>query len=239
MRSLGLPGARNVGVDASRSAFVLFGEDDVELSEGHIEALLSERSRLGADLIAGRLVQQLSDESMETAFARAEASGAPLFSRRLMTVNTSVLREATEVPCAHAIMMAPRELLLQFRFSTRIGGPSFMREDQEMQLCLRRNGFKLWVTRAAQALHLAKATTAGGGTRGYGSLAVQLASGSVNAWQVLREYHEELAPFFPGLTADEMVRRATRSYLEVETKNFLRARLPLFDRAVRALRGSA
>ena len=68
---------------------------------------------------------------------------------------------------------------------------------------------------------------------------VQLASGSVNAWQVLREYHEELAPFFPGLTADEMVRRATRSYLEVETKNFLRARLPLFDRAVRALRGSA
>ena len=239
MRSLGLPGARNVGVDASRSDFVLFGEDDVELSEGHIEALLSERSRLGADLIAGRLVQQLSDESMEAAFARAEASGAPLFSRRLMTVDTSVLREATQVPCAHAIMMAPRELLLQFRFSTRIGGPSFMREDQEMQLCLRRNGFKLWVTPAARALHLAKATTAGGGTRGYGSLAVQLASGSVNAWQVLREYHEELAPYFPGLTADEMVRRATRTYLELETKNFLRARLPLFDRAVRALRGSA
>ena len=239
MRSLGLPGARNVGVEASRSDFVLFGEDDVELSEGHLEALLSERSRLGADLIAGRLVQQLSDESMEAAFARAEASGAPRFSRRLMTVDTSVLDEATEVPCAHAIMMAPRELLLQFRFSTRIGGPSFMREDQEMQLCLRRNGFKLWVTPAARALHLAKATTAGGGTRGYGSLAVQLASGSVNAWQVLREYHEELAPYFPGLTADEMVRRATRSYLEVETKNFLRARLPLFDRAVRALRGSA
>ena len=239
MRSLGLPGARNVGVEASRSDFVLFGEDDVELSEGHLEALLSERSRLGADLIAGRLVQQLSDESMEAAFARAEASGAPRFSRRLMTVDTSVLDEATEVPCAHAIMMAPRELLLQFRFSTRIGGPSFMREDQEMQLCLRRNGFKLWVTPAARALHLAKATTAGGGTRGYGSLAVQLASGSVNAWQVLREYHEELAPYFPGLTADEMVRRATRTYLELETKNFLRARLPLFDRAVRALRGSA
>ena len=237
-RSLGLPGARNVGVEASRAAFVLFGEDDVELSEGHIEALLSERSRLGADLITGRLVQQLSDESMEAAFARAEASDAPLFSRRLMTVDTSVLREATEVPCAHAIMLAPRELLLKFRFSTRIGGPSFMREDQEMQLCLRRNGFKLWVTPAAEALHLAKAATAGGGTRGYGSLAVQLASGSVNAWQVLREYHEELAPFFPGLTADEMVRRATRSYLEVETKNFLRARLPLFDRAVRAIRGS-
>lgn len=238
MRSLGLPGARNVGVDASRSDFVLFGEDDVELSEGHIESLLSERSRLGADLIAGRLVQQLSDESMEAAFARAEAAGAPLFSRRLMTVDTSVLREATEVPRAHVIMMAPRELLLQFRFSTRIGGPSVMREDHEMQLCLRRNGFKLWVTPAAQALHLAKATTAGCGTRGYGSQAVQLAGGSVNAWQVLREYHEELAPFFPGLTAAEMVRRATRSYLEVETKNFMRARLPLFDRAVRALRGS-
>ena len=239
MRSLGLPGARNVGVDASCSDFVLFGEDDVELSEGHIEALLSERSRLGADLITGRLVQQLSDESMDAAFRRAEASGAPLFSQHLMTVDTSVLREATEVPCSHAIMLAPRELLLQFRFSTRIGGPSFMREDQEMQLCLRRNGFKLWVTSAARALHLAKATTAGGGTRGYGSLAVQLASGSVNAWQVLREYHEELAPFFPGLTANEMVSRATRSYLEIETKNFLRARLPLFDRAVRALRGSA
>jgi DNA polymerase III delta' subunit len=70
--------------------------------------------------IAGRLAQQLSDESMDSAFARAEASGAPLFSHRLMTVDTSVLREATEVPCAHAIMLAPRELLLRFRFSTRI-----------------------------------------------------------------------------------------------------------------------
>lgn len=237
-RSLGLPGARNIGVEASRAAFVLFGEDDVQLSEGHVDALLSERSRLGADLITGRLVQQLSDESMDAAFRRAEASGAPLFPQHLMTVDTSVLREATEVPCSHAIMLAPRELLSQFRFSTRIGGPSFMREDQEMQLCLRRHGFKLWVTPEARALHLAKATTASGGTRGYGSLAVQLASGSVNAWQVLREYHDELAPFFPGMTADEMVGRATRSYLGLETKNFLRARLPLFDRAVRAIRGA-
>lgn len=235
-RSLGLPGARNVGVDASRADFVLFGEDDVELSEGHIEALLSERLRLGADLIAGRLLQQLGSESMEEAFERAEASGAPLFSDRLMTVDTSVLRDATEVPCAHAIMLAPRELLQRFRFSTRIGGPSFMREDQEMQLCLRRNGYRLWATPAARALHLAKATTAGGGTRAYGSLAVQLASGSVNAWQVLREYHDELAPFFGGVSADEMVRRATRTYLQLETKNFLRARLPRFDQAVRALR---
>ena len=236
-RSLGLPGARNVGLDASRGTFVLFGEDDVLLSEGHVEALLSERERLGADLITGRLVQQLGAESMDEAFARAEASDAPLFSDRLMTVDTSVLLEAAEVPCAHAIMLAPRELLQRFRFSTRIGGPSFMREDQEMQLCLRRNGYRLWVTPEARALHLAKASTAGGGTRGYGSLAVQLASGSVNAWQVLREYHPELAPFFGNMTAEEMVRRATQTYLTLETKNFLRARVPLFDRAVRTLRG--
>lgn len=235
-RSLGLPGARNVGVDAAVGDWVLFGEDDVELSSGHVEALLRERERLGADLIAGRLVQQLGSESMDEAFARAETSGAPLFSNRLMTVDTSVLQVATEVPCAHAIMMAPRDLLLRYRFSTRLGGPSFMREDQEMQLCLRRAGHRLWVTPEARSLHLAKSATAGGGTRGYGSLAVQLASGSVNGWQVLREYHAELAPFFGDMTADEMVRRATRTYFELETKNFLRARVPLFDRAVRAVR---
>lgn len=235
-RSLGLPGARNAGVDAAVGAFVLFGEDDVELSRHHVATLMRERTRLGADLIAGRIVQQLGNESMDEAFRRAEASGAPLFSHRLMTVDTSVLLEAAEVPCAHAIMMAPREVLLRYRFSTRLGGPSFMREDQEMQLCLRRNGYRLWVTPEARSLHLAKSGTAGGGTRGYGSLAVHLASGSVNAWQVLREYHSELAPFFGDMSADEMVRRATATYLELETKNFLRARIPLFDRAVRVVR---
>jgi GT2 family glycosyltransferase len=233
-RTLGLPAARNTGIDAATGSLVLFGEDDVVLSEGHVEALLRERQRLGAALIAGRLVQQLADEDAPTALAQAERSGRPLFNRRLLTVDTSVLTEARELPCAHAIFMAPRDLLARERFSTRLGGPTFLREDQEMQLRLRRLGHRLWVTPAAWSLHLAKNTTAGGGTRTYASLAAQLASAGVNTWEVLRAYEAELTPFFGSMSPGE-VRAAIAAYGALEAKNWLRSESPLLDRWARRL----
>lgn len=230
-RTLGLPAARNTGIRAAIGEFIFFGEDDAMLDEGHVQALIEERERLQADLICGRLIQQQDDETFEQAKQRTADTREQIFNRRIISVNTTSLTEATEVPFAHCLFLIPTELASEHLFNTRFGGPSFMREDAELPLRLRRRGHRLFATPEASVFHLAKAKGSGTGTRDYSSLLAQLGSIVANISMLIEEHYEEISPFFPGLTRRQMLQRACQGHLYLGLKNWARGSVGWFDRS--------
>ncbi|QDG51713.1 glycosyltransferase family 2 protein [Persicimonas caeni] len=230
-RSLGAAAARNAGINEATAPFVFFGEDDAVLDDGHIGGLLAERERLGVEVICGRLIQQQSNETFEQARRRVEGTHEALYNRRIISVTTASVREPVEVPFAHCLFLAPTDLVKEHLFSTHYGGPSFMREDAELQLRLRKSGYPLYVTPAATVFHLAKKKGAGAGTRDYSSVLAQLGSITANLAMLIDEYFEELRPFFPGMNKRQMLTRACRGHLYLGLKNWMRASSPLIDRS--------
>ena len=237
-RSLGSCAARNTGITAAKCPWTFFGEDDLILSDGHLAALHNARVELGADLICGRLVQQEGDESMEAASHRVLANPQGLIHKALILVSTASIREPVELPFAHAIFMTQTCMLRDFLFSTRIGGPSFQREDLELQLTLREAGYRLFATPNAVAFHLAKKNSSGSGTRLRRSIAIDIASAIINSWQVIEEHHATIAPFFGKPSKEQMLRRVAFWTTMFEAKRWARERFPAFDKVVSLLRGA-
>lgn len=235
-RSLGSCMARNAGIREARGEFVFFGEDDLILAEDHVRILLQERERLGADLICGRVFQQKESETLKEAILVARGVVNPVIDRQHISVSTRHLRQARELPFVNAVFLAPRDLLAKFLFSGHIGGPSFSREDNEIQLRLRREGYRIFGTPQTSSLHLAHHKTEGSGTRSGRSVVTQIASSALNSYLVVDEYYDELSPFFPGLTQEAMIRRALFSAVWVGLKRRARARSDRFNHVVTTVR---
>jgi glycosyltransferase involved in cell wall biosynthesis len=235
-RSLGLCMARNTGLDHATSNFVFFGEDDLILQPDHVATLLDERERLSADIICGRLLHQMDSETLKEAIERTNHQTGSIFDRLHISVLTEHLREACELPFAHAIFLGPRDLLAEYRFSGRLGGPSFLREDGEMQLRLRKEGWRLFATPRTNSLHLKRSKTSDSGTRSTSSVLAQVASSALNSWQVIDAYYDEIAPFFAGLSRQEMARRVVVSAVAVGLKRHARASSTVLDSIITRLR---
>jgi glycosyltransferase involved in cell wall biosynthesis len=235
-RSLGSCIARNTGIREARGEFVFFGEDDLILPEDHVRVLLSERERLGADLICGRLLHQTDDETLEDAILLADQHPGPVLDRRHISVATKNLTSAQELPFVNAVFLASRRLLANYQFSGHLGGPSFSREDNELQLRLRRAGYRVFGTHQTCSLHLARHRTEGSGTRAGRTIWVQITSSALNSWQVIDQYYEEISPFFPGLSREEMNRRVVISVMLVGLKRRARANSRTFNRFAAQIR---
>jgi hypothetical protein len=230
-RSLGLPAARNTGIQAAGEDLIFFGEDDVVLGDGHVATLSDVLAELDGDIVCGRLFQQQRDETFAQTLERLEGGVEDVFNPRVISVTTAGVVRPTEVPFAHCLLLMPTELAARHLFSTKYGGPSFMREDAEFQLRLRRHGHRLWVTPGADVFHLAKRVGAGGGTRDYSSVVAQAASSVANLSMLVDEYHPEIAPFFDDMSRDDMLRRAVRGHVYLALKNWGRSNSEFVDRA--------
>lgn len=235
-RSLGSCMARNTGIREARGEFVFFGEDDLMVPEDHVRVLLRERERLGADLICSKMLQQNDRESFDEAIRLDVENDGPLFDRNHITVVTKNLRRARELPFANAIFLAPRQLLAKYQFSGHLGGPSFLREDGELQLRLRRDGYRLFGTPESTTMHLARHRTEGSGTRSGRVVTAQIVSSVLNSWQVIDQYYDEISPFFSGLSKPEMSRRVIVTLLFVGLKRRARAESHFFNELVVQLR---
>ena len=237
-RSMGSCSARNTGILAAKAPWIFFGEDDLILSENHIENLHTERVKLGADLICGNIIQQESDESLADACKKLASKRTPprVLNRISISIEYGSILKPIELPFAHAIFMAPTEILKTFLFSTRIGGPSFLREDQELQLTLREAGYRLFATPKAVGLHLAKLKGHGSGTRLNVPIIIQITSSVTNTFQILSNHYLALTPFFCGISRKTMISRAILWIIYIEIKRRLRSRYPTFDKLIVWLR---
>lgn len=236
-RSLGLPAARNTGLAMADTEFVVFGEDDAYFEAGYVAKLLAYLQERPMDLAVGRLIRLLPEESDAQALQRLSADRGDVFDRVFINVVSHRATCATRVPFAHALMAGRTELFMSLQFSTRLGGPSFMGEDRELQLQAIKRGGSVWVLPDTNAFHLARTTTTGG-VRPVSSDAVRIVSNALNLWLVQNDSIREMQPFFPGLTPDSLRRRSSYGAALLEVKRTVRARSPLIDRLICAVRSS-
>lgn len=224
VRTMGLPAARNTGVMHVRAEFTLFGEDDVVLEPGYVSALLEFRRAHGPCVVVGPLVQQLGDESFADARARVDRAGGQLFDAKIVDIHTCYAAEVTEIPFGHAIMLAETSLFADLKFSTVLGGPTFMGEDREFQLAARRHrGVPTYVVPGPIALHLDKSKTSTGGTRSGNDALARIASGMVCRWIERSTYRDEIAAFFPGAEPAALATRAVVALGVLEAKRQVQA----------------
>ena len=165
----GQPEARRTGIAASKTEWVLFGEDDVWLADDYCSTLMREAAELGASVIAGRLV---------TALVPRE------FSRELLVDTPSPLRSATEVfdmssmdadfssrtaapipaPFVHSIALIRRDLFDMVSFDTWYEGNSW-REETDFYLAANSLGARAFFSPDTVCFHLRGPISASGGQR--------------------------------------------------------------------------
>jgi glycosyltransferase involved in cell wall biosynthesis len=165
----GQPASRLTGIAAAGTEWVLFGEDDVWLSEGYCSTLLNEARNLGASIIAGRLV---------TARVPGE------FSRDLLVDPPSELRDARGVfdlasldadfssrtagpipaPFVHSIALIKSEVFNNSSFDTWYAGNSW-REETDFYLAANARGARAFFTPDTVCFHLRGPICASGGHR--------------------------------------------------------------------------
>jgi glycosyltransferase involved in cell wall biosynthesis len=190
-RNLGLCAARNTGIKAAISELILMGEDDVILSEDHIQTLFSEYQKVNADIISGVVFRLLGNESVEEAKNRARRNKGPAFDIQTLQLRMDApLEQTTEVLYTHAIQLMRRDLAAKILFDTKIGGPSFSREDNEFCLAARRQGARIFLCPHVESIHLPRTRTYGSGTRGTYSATVMLLSTIVNLFMIVDQYFD-------------------------------------------------
>lgn len=165
----GQPASRLAGINAARTEWVLFGEDDVWLSDDYCATLLREAKELGASIIAGRIV---------TAIVPAE------FDKRCLMDPPSPMRPASEVfnldamdaqfaerlagpvpaPYIHSIALIRREVFSRVSFDTWYAGNSW-REETDFYLAANSAGAKVYFTPSTVCFHLRGPISAVGGQR--------------------------------------------------------------------------
>jgi len=165
----GQPAARQTGIAAANTDWVLFGEDDVWLSAGYCSTLLREAETVGASIIAGRLV---------TARVPGE------FSRDLLVDPPSPIRDSSTVfdlnsmdadfssrtagpvpaPYLHSIALIKREVFDAASFDTWYEGNSW-REETDFYLAANERGAKAFFSPDTVCFHLRGPICASGGQR--------------------------------------------------------------------------
>jgi len=190
-RNLGLCAARNSGIKAASFKFIMMGEDDVILSEGHIGTLFSEFEQINADIISGVVFRLLGDETIKEAKLRSMRNTAPTFNIQALQLRMDApLDRTTEVLYTHALQLMKRSLALKILYDTKIGGPSFAREDNEFCLAARRLGAKIFICPNAESIHFPRIRTHGSGTRGTHPPLSMMLSTMVNIFMIVDQYFD-------------------------------------------------
>lgn len=226
-RSLGLCAARNSGILNAKTPWIFFGEDDLLLSKHHLSILHDYRISLKADMVCAKVLIQQNDESLIEAEKINRENIAKkrmnVFDFKYIHVNTVAITKPIEVPCGNAIFLAKTTLLKKHLFNTRLGGPSFAGEDIEIQLFLRKLGYKMYAIPYATSLHLNRSKSFGSGTRLNDSSLVFTLSFVINIYQIINEYYDILKPFFK-ISKKRMIKRAIFWNFVLQIKRFLESK---------------
>jgi glycosyltransferase involved in cell wall biosynthesis len=165
----GQPASRMTGIAASRTEWVLFGEDDVWLSADYPATLLREAAELDATVIAGRIVTAL----VPGAFDESCLVDPPSPLRRFEEVfdldaMDARFAERTSGPVAapyvHSIALIKRKIFEQVRFDSWYAGNSW-REETDFYLAAGAAGERIFFSPSTVCFHLRGPISAAGGQR--------------------------------------------------------------------------
>lgn len=166
---MGQPASRMAGVKAARTDWVLFGEDDVWLSQDYCATLLREAGELDASVIAGRIVTARVPGEFTTACLSDPPSRivepGDVFDMTSMDARFSE-RTATPVraPFVHSIALIRRGIFKTVQFDSWYSGNSW-REETDFYLAARTAGANIYFTPDTVCYHLRGPVSASGGQR--------------------------------------------------------------------------
>jgi len=187
----GVQAARMSGAAATRTEWILFGEDDVWLSRDYCQVLYEDALTLHADAIAGRLVTSTGVYQVppEGEPARSESSTPRLFDVPVFIGRFHLEpREPVGAPYLHAIALIRTSLVKRVGFDPSYGGNAF-REEIDFYLGARSRGFSLVFTPRTLCGHLRNSLASTGGHRGTGASYLRAELwGIVNTYRMLRKH---------------------------------------------------
>lgn len=165
----GQPASRLTGIAASTTDWMLFGEDDVWLSDGYCSTLVREANELGASIIAGRIVTAIipgdfSEDRLLDPPSEVR-SYESVFNVNSMEADFSArLAGPTVAPYLHSIALIRRSVFDRLSFDTWYAGNSW-REETDFYLAANSSGAKVYFTPNAVCHHLRGPICASGGQR--------------------------------------------------------------------------
>lgn len=210
----GSPTARNRGLREARGSWVLLCDDDVVLEKNYAVTLM-EHARLGKfDLISGRRLWLLPDESPEDAEARlVRESRLPVVNTRLLLFNDCAdTGTDMEVPLVQAVMLGTQKLFDSVQYDPGYRGNAW-REETDLQLSVQRLGFRVGFCPHARCYHIHKSLIGGGGQRARSRFAYE-AGILRNNYQFLRKHKSYLVERFPESVDGPLWWLVARAYLQ-------------------------
>jgi glycosyltransferase involved in cell wall biosynthesis len=139
----GLPYSRNKGIELAACEYVFTGEDDLILTDGFFSTLFVHMKETEADIISGRNIFRLENETAEEAIGRTNRITGPAVDRRAIMVQIDIDTNADqEQSLLPAPMLGRTEIFQKVRFDDSYRGNAW-REESDFQLMARKQGFKL------------------------------------------------------------------------------------------------
>lgn len=152
--NLGLPAARNSGVNISEGNYILFGEDDMIFPQDYAATLLSHIEQQQCDIIAGRLIHLAPDQTEENALQEADKSLGQLIDFNTLIPDFSLKTEDDiSVPFIHACSLIKREVFHTVQFDATRYRVNFFREETDFYLNAIAAGFKICFCPHTQIFH--------------------------------------------------------------------------------------
>ena len=153
--NLGLPGARNKGIELSQTEYVLMGEDDLYMDEAYVRRLFDKLRELKGDFIAGRLINMALGESLKDATKRSLISnnGQFKYPQTLAFDYSCSLNDIIETPYVHACSLYRVEWARRFPYSRRYTGNA-LREESHFYLNAYKNGAKIFFDSSVSSYHM-------------------------------------------------------------------------------------
>lgn len=159
-KNLGLPRARNTGINVATGNYIMMGEDDVVLKEDYVSTLLKCMEETGADIIAGRILYSRNSETFEETVDRCNKYERGVINYWAMSVLHSVpIHGHREVPFFHSIGLGKAEIYKRVLYN-----PDFIaREETDFYARAGKAGAKLILCPHAMCFHLPQDKGKGGG----------------------------------------------------------------------------
>lgn len=165
----GQPASRLAGINAAKTEWVLFGEDDVWLSSDYCATLMREAKDLGASIIAGRIVTALVPGEFDKRSLMDPPSPtrtpSEIFNLHSMDARFAErLAGPVPAPYIHSIALISRAVFSRVSFDTWYAGNSW-REETDFYLAANSAGAKVYFTPSTVCFHLRGPISAVGGQR--------------------------------------------------------------------------
>jgi glycosyltransferase involved in cell wall biosynthesis len=157
----GLPAARNTGIKYSSLDYIMFGEDDLWLAEGHCKTLISHLRADNCDIIAGRLqpVSALNVSTILEASKEPRTSIGSVIDYSSLTGNFQIKTEQNViVPFLHACALFRRDVFHELKYDEDTYKITYFREETDLYLRAYYSGFRALFCPHTVSFHLDRRT---------------------------------------------------------------------------------